>query len=731
MADDLKPRNRFEAEEPVTGHSRREFFGFTLTAASAVALWPYLAHAQRAGACVAKFGQPLQNLGQIKSVGGVLKGLIEVRAEPRAITYYNAPIYSCVQPTVRAYHGFDGFTLDPKKQVTITGVASPGPLLRASVGDTVNIVFLNRIDPSLFPSSSVTSSRGQCDTSLNLDGTQRYPGKDKFPNCFHASNTTNLHFHGTHISPGAFEDNVLVGVINNPKMDTTAAIQEAIDSYAVWESGGNPSKALIESAAAGLQVMLDRAQADGNKQLVEQLTEAIHANHQLLASGEWPQYWPGLYPQHFEIPVWTKGGKFAMGQSPGTHWYHCHQHGSTTMQILNGMAGVFIIAGDYDDKMLRIGGGTPQNPKIKEQVLMFQLFAEQPNLVNPSPTVGQMACNGQVLPTATMKKGEVQWWRIANAAMRSHGTDWFLFVPEAAYNAFIANPTTMVNGKPPSYPAGTVPAMNQTAQDGVQYAWENYTRRSNLARFRLAPGNRADFLVKAPATAGTHYMVFWPPAGVAAIKDIRANTVFKIVVDGEPAGVNTSFPTQAEYPQQPEFLKDITEQELRGRHRTVTFSMEGGPGGPPNQPVFKIDDEQFNEGVIDQVMLLGNAEEWTLANTSLAGVTHPFHIHVNPFQITEVYDPATMTAPAKLPQPWPWGDTIAIPAGIQPSDADGNPLVGPDGKAVVTPGHIKIRSRFVDFIGKFVLHCHILGHEDRGMMQLIEVVDNKTVIKHH
>jgi FtsP/CotA-like multicopper oxidase with cupredoxin domain len=147
--------------------------------------------------------------------------------------------------------------------------------------------------------------------------------------------------------------------------------------------------------------------------------------------------------------------------------------------------------------------------------------------------------------------------------------------------------------------------------------------------------------------------------------------------------------------------------------------MDGGPGGAPNQPVFKIDGEQFQEGQIDQIMLLGNAEEWTIVNTSLIGVTHPFHIHINPFQLTEIYDPHTMKAPQKLPTPWIWWDTIAIPAGVK--NADGT----------ITPGHLKIRSRFVDFPGKYVLHCHILGHEDRGMMQLVEVVDNKTVVKHH
>ena len=40
---------------------------------------------------------------------------------------------------------------------------------------------------------------------------------------------------------------------------------------------------------------------------------------------------------------------------------------------------------------------------------------------------------------------------------------------------------------------------------------------------------------------------------------------------------------------------------------------------------------------------------------------------------------------------------------------------------VTIPGYFTMRSRFVDFTGQYVLHCHILAHEDRGMMQLVEV----------
>jgi FtsP/CotA-like multicopper oxidase with cupredoxin domain len=74
----------------------------------------------------------------------------------------------------------------------------------------------------------------------------------------------------------------------------------------------------------------------------------------------------------------------------------------------------------------------------------------------------------------------------------------------------------------------------------------------------------------------------------------------------------------------------------------------------------------------------------------------------------------------KLPQPWIWWDTFPIPRG----------KVDPTTKKMI-PGYFKMRTHFADFAGKFVNHCHILAHEDRGMMQLIEVVDNKTVVHHH
>ena len=45
-------------------------------------------------------------------------------------------------------------------------------------------------------------------------------------------------------------------------------------------------------------------------------------------------------------------------------------------------------------------------------------------------------------------------------------------------------------------------------------------------------------------------------------------------------------------------------------------------------------------------------------------------------------------------------------------------------------GYVKIRHRFVDFPGSYVLHCHMLAHEDRGMMLLVRVIPGETIIKH-
>jgi FtsP/CotA-like multicopper oxidase with cupredoxin domain len=150
----------------------------------------------------------------------------------------------------------------------------------------------------------------------------------------------------------------------------------------------------------------------------------------------------------------------------------------------------------------------------------------------------------------------------------------------------------------------------------------------------------------------------------------------------------------------PCYLQPITDAEVaRSPRRTFEFAVLG-----PEFGGFTINGEAY--GRLDPEtgkplpppntdVPLGNAEEWTLTNTS--GAAHPFHIHVNPFQVVgDKIDPNGPDDPTN----WRWLDTIPIPPN----------------------GHLRIRSRFLTYHGAYVLHCHILVHEDVGMMQDLTVV---------
>ena len=86
------------------------------------------------------------------------------------------------------------------------------------------------------------------------------------------------------------------------------------------------------------------------------------------------------------------------------------------------------------------------------------------------------------------------------------------------------------------------------------------------------------------------------------------------------------------------------------------------------------------------------------------------------------------------PQPTPknllWWDVFPIPSGLAATDASGNPILK-NGQPVIIPGYFKMRSRFVDFAGYYVIHCHILAHEDRGMMTVVEVAPIRSPYSHH
>jgi len=125
-------------------------------------------------------------------------------------------------------------------------------------------------------------------------------------------------------------------------------------------------------------------------------------------------------------------------------------------------------------------------------------------------------------------------------------------------------------------------------------------------------------------------------------------------------------------------LKNIT------NYRVLNFTSDD------EEFIYKINNKMFDANRIDQKIKLGDVEQWKLINYD--DDDHPFHIHVNDFQV------------------------IAVNG--KPYDADGLQ----DSVIIPSHGEVVIRIAFEDFVGKSVYHCHIMFHGDNGMMGTFEVV---------
>lgn len=125
----------------------------------------------------------------------------------------------------------------------------------------------------------------------------------------------------------------------------------------------------------------------------------------------------------------------------------------------------------------------------------------------------------------------------------------------------------------------------------------------------------------------------------------------------------------------------------------------------PKAFVYAFQDTAFPNVPLIQPRL-GSVEEWTFVNNN--NDEHPIHVHVNDFQVTSYFDPTTGLKTGT--DMWEI-DNANVPA----------PLLGP-GESVIQPGTLSMRTKFEDYTGLFVMHCHRLNHEDNGLMALVNVI---------
>lgn len=446
----------------------------------------------------------------------------------------------------------------------------------------------------------------------------------------------------------------------------------------------------------------------------------------------------------------------------GTFWYHPHKHGSASFQFFGGMAGFLIIEGGPASL-----DGVPEVAAAREVLMAFQVIrtdagGEVP-YVNPDatqfdsggvdPPAGLWSTfqntnvffttNGRTNPTLRMRPGEVQRWRLLNAAS---GVTLAVALEQHSLNLIAMDGLTTATMRP--LPEGEA--------------------------FVMGAGNRVDVLVQAGAP-GTYLLQALDPATPRSISPSGVDpqprtsrigfdfptptypvTLATVVVSGDatamalpagplpaPSGL-PSIETMLNTP--PDAVRTIAFEacgkggiQANPQDRLpscgwydalydaaywggIDFANllmmrdaddTGVPSNPPD-PLMPLVDFQkeglFNADVaLFPDMVAGNFEEWTVWNRSFSD--HPFHIHVNPFLVTHING-----TPLPVPE---WRDTILIPAAEPQPGATSVPINDPS----VTFGSVTFRTQFDPKVtGSFVMHCHILTHEDVGMMQRLDIV---------
>jgi FtsP/CotA-like multicopper oxidase with cupredoxin domain len=377
-------------------------------------------------------------------------------------------------------------------------------------------------------------------------------------------------------------------------------------------------------------------------------------------------------------------------EPPGLYWYHPHPHGFSEQQVQGGAAGALIVEGI--ERAAPIVAGLPERVLVlRDQTKLGG--GEESSKADPDErytpsldlSLNYVPIKAPLYQPSVMpvRPSQREFWRVLNAS-----ADTFFDLRLAYW---------------PTPDKQVLQAMQAIAIDGVPVGadFAAVDRTSIL----LPPGARAEFLMTTP------------PAGVRA-------QLLTQRYDNGPYGDTASYRALATIRSQPDapFAPGIvpTVQGAQGtrrfagltalrpaRQRTLYFSEKFEDPAHPKRNVSyfltagdatpKVFDMNFKTP--DLTAVQGTVEDWIIENR--AEESHVFHIHQLHFQLLERNGKPVNESALR--------DTIDLPFW--------------DGKPGNYPS-IKVRMDFrsPNTIGTFLYHCHILEHEDRGMMGSIEVV---------
>ena len=392
---------------------------------------------------------------------------------------------------------------------------------------------------------------------------------------------------------------------------------------------------------------------------------------------------------------------FPANEPPGLYWYHPHVHGIAEHALQGGASGAIVVDGIEDvqpavsqlpQRILVVRDqNVPGNPMPQGNVPSWDVTLN--NIPITSPT--DPNSNSFVPAILQMTAGEKEFLRVVNASSDT-----------------ILDLQYVFDGRPQILQVVAIDGVAVNSQDGAQPG-----NLIPVRHFVLAPAARVEFIVSAPPR----------PVQLAQLLTLAINTgplgdddpqrplaTIQVVNEPPSIGNDSALPAFSKMNPASQRFAGLANAPIAVR-RVVYFDENC----PPIPPINGCTPNQFFMAVVgkpkhvfdpnlppDIVATQGTVEQWVIENR--AGENHEFHFHQVHFLVRSQNNfelNGSVQSPALTGQ---YLDMIQVPYW------DGNPNHPYPSVTVL-----------IDFrgndVGDFVFHCHILGHEDLGMMNIIQV----------
>lgn len=378
-------------------------------------------------------------------------------------------------------------------------------------------------------------------------------------------------------------------------------------------------------------------------------------------------HWHGLHvapmndggPHTMIMPSDTWSPSFTVMDNAATYWYHPHMHGKTMDQVLMGAAGLIIVRDSLEATL-----DLPRNYGVDDIPLVFQfqhMDSTTKQIILDDEADNITMVNGQISAPFVNVPAQIVRLRILNAS--SHRFFEFGFDDNRTFNQ-ITSDAGLLNAPVP------------------------------LTRLMLGSGERAEILVDFSGQQGNTFFIKQfgtqlpgsypggPQGGMGTmVMGPLDNTDFNLLQ------LNVVVPTSDPVTSIPTTLTTNVPYSAVGADN-FTVALTGVP--MMSMTNFAMNGVQFDENVINMTTTQNTIMKWTISNQSM--MPHPFHIHGNHFFV------------------------LAVNGATPPLNMQGRKDV-----AVVSPmgGSLVLITQYNDFNDPtmpYMFHCHILSHEDNGMM---------------